>query len=138
MSSSDPLEGGCLCGALRYRCNAPPTDVGYCHCRLCQRSSGAPVLVWASIPVDHFSYETGDPAIYRSSSTGQREFCATCGTQIAFRGQGRPAEVDINVGSLDDPSSVKPRRHIWTASRIPWFKTADDLPCSEHGEPESG
>ncbi|WP_119460186.1 GFA family protein [Rhodospirillaceae bacterium SYSU D60014] len=43
-----PPDGGCLCGAIRYRVSTPPLQAGYCHCRLCQRSTGAPVLSWAS------------------------------------------------------------------------------------------
>lgn len=120
--------GGCLCGSLRYGISAAALDSGYCHCRLCQRSTGAPVLAWASFPAGAFAYLKGAPATYRSSATGSREFCATCGTQIAFRGDTTPERVEVNLGSLDSPASVEPRQHIYTASRIPWFDTADRLP----------
>jgi hypothetical protein len=119
--------GGCLCGALRYGAQVEPVDVGYCHCRLCQRSSGAPVLAWASFPVDSFAYTDGSPASYRSSSRASREFCASCGTQILFREDGR-ARVDLSVASLDQPEAVSPRYHIWTASQLAWFDTVDALP----------
>jgi hypothetical protein len=122
------IEGGCLCGALRYRSDASPVDTGYCHCTLCRRSTGAPTLVWASVPVEHFSYTEGTPAIYASSSHGQREFCATCGTQIAYRDAEPAQTVDLSVGSLDDPASVPPQCHIWDSDRLPWFETADTLP----------
>ncbi len=128
------LEGGCLCGALRYRCAVAPVDTGYCHCRLCQLSTGAPALAWASVPVEHFAYTKGRPALYASSSHGRREFCNICGTQIAFREQTDATLVDVNVGSLDEPAAAPPRRHVWTSSRIPWFETADALPRHEGGE----
>ena len=48
-------EGGCLCGALRYRLDAAPLDIGYCHCSMCRRSTGAPVLAWACIPAAAFA-----------------------------------------------------------------------------------
>lgn len=137
MQGNARLEGGCLCGALRYRSDAAPIDTGYCHCELCRRSTGAPTLVWASVPVARFSYTKGKPTIYPSSKRGQREFCATCGTQIAFREAGAAETVDINVGSLDDPASFPPQRHIWDASRLPWFETADALPRHARGETES-
>jgi hypothetical protein len=127
MASERAYPGGCLCGRLRYAARGEPVDAAYCHCRLCQRSSGAPVLAWASFAVEAFQYLEGRPAVFRSSPKGQREFCGTCGTQIAFRGAGA-STVDLNVASLDDPAALAPQYHIWTASRIPWFDTADALP----------
>jgi len=128
MSAAQVYEGGCLCGALRYSSSAAPSDTGYCHCRLCQRSTGAPVLAWASFPVEAFRYTRGEPARYASSSHGHREFCATCGTQIAYRESKGASSVDVNVGSLDDPAAAPPRCHIYCASRIPWLDTRDALP----------
>ncbi len=122
------LEGGCLCGAVRYRIAAAPDSVAYCHCRLCQRSSGAPVLAWASVAVAGFAFTAGEPATYRSSEIGLRQFCRLCGTQLLFRHVRSARTVDINVGSLDDPARLVPQYHIWTASRLPWFDTVDALP----------
>ena len=85
------------------------------------------MLAWAAFPTAAFAYTTGSPAAYRSSSRATREFCGACGTQIAFRGDGA-TRVDLNIGSLDDPSSIAPEYHIWTESRIPWFETQDELP----------
>ena len=129
------FAGGCLCGKLRFAARARPVWSGYCHCRMCQRSTGAPVLAWASVPAESFSYLEGSPSIYRSSASGQREFCGTCGAQIAFR-EGNAPTVEINLGSLDEPGSVEPRVHIYTDSRIPWFDTADDLPRFPDGGPD--
>jgi hypothetical protein len=128
-------EGGCLCGALRYRVSADPVDTGYCHCSLCRRSTGAPVLAFASFPVDSFTYVDAEPAIYNSSGRGHREFCSTCGTQICYRDSGAAVTVDVNVGSLDDPQAHPPRCHIHASDRILWFDSADDLPRHEHADP---
>jgi hypothetical protein len=125
--SSREFCGGCLCERLRYAARALPIDVGYCHCRVCQRSSGAPVLAWASFPTDSFGYTQGSPASYRSSPRATREFCANCGTQIVFREDGH-SRVHLNVASLDRPDALSPQYHIWTESRIPWFDTVDSLP----------
>jgi hypothetical protein len=127
MTRTRVSEGGCLCGAVRYEA-ADPIDAGYCHCRLCQRSSGAPVLAWAAFPTPSFSYTKGEPATYESSAVGRRDFCARCGTQIAFRDTRSPNRIDVNIGSLDDPAAIQPEYHIWTGSRIPWLEIADDLP----------
>ncbi|MFN3261917.1 MAG: GFA family protein [Pikeienuella sp.] len=119
--------GGCLCGALRFEATGEPIDIGWCHCRICQRSSGAPAQVWALYPSEAFRWIKGEPAIYASSAEGRREFCATCGSQVAFR---IGAYASPNVGCFDEPDSLKPRRHIWTESRITWFETPDGLPRS--------
>ena len=129
-------RGGCLCGAIRFASEADPVATGYCHCRLCQRSTGAPVLAWGSFPVASFAYVAGAPAVYRSSDHGQREFCARCGTQIAYRESVDAKSVDVNLASLDRPERVAPRCHLWTRSRIPWFETADALPRFEAAAPE--
>ena len=134
--STDSFEGGCLCGALRYAASGAPIDVGYCHCRTCQRSSGAPTLAWASFRSDALAYTRGSPASYRSSPRAVREFCAQCGTQIVFR-EDESSTVDLNIGSLDRPAALTPQYHIWTASRIPWFDTADALPRYPDAGPDS-
>lgn len=122
------IEGGCLCGALRYRATAEAIETGYCHCRMCQRSSGAPVLAYASFPVASFAYLKGAPKRYQSSTHGHREFCGACGAQIAFRETHNARTVDVNVGTLDDCCDVQPTVHIYCESRVAWFDTDDDLP----------
>ena len=136
MTTTRLLPGGCLCGALRYRVNAPLADVAYCHCRVCQRSAGAPVLVWGTVPATGFGYDQGAPAIYRSSEHAEREFCARCGTQIAFRRLDGLGYVDFTLASLDDPEALAPTYHIWCMSRLAWFETADALPRYDDGGPD--
>ena len=119
--------GSCLCGALRFQATEDPVDTGYCHCRMCQRLSGAAALPWASFRTQDFSYTEGEPRVYRSSQHGQRRIRAACGSQIAFRSL-REDTVEINVGTLLYPDAVVPLYHIWCESRISWFDTDDDLP----------
>ncbi len=133
MSVSTSLEGGCHCGAVRYRVTAAALEAGYCHCRDCQLTSGAPLLAWASYPADAFAYTAGAPASYSSSARGTREFCATCSCQVLFRDAEEPLLVHLNTASLDDPGQVPPSHHIYTRSRISWFETADDLPRHQAG-----
>jgi len=136
MTEEKVFIGGCFCGRLRYEAR-DPIDAGYCHCRLCQRSSGAPVLAWASFPTASFSFVKGEPESYRSSPAGLREFCASCGTQIAFRDTTSQTRIDVNIASLDDPASIEPEYHIWVGSRVPWFHIADDLPRYADAGPDS-
>ncbi len=131
------LEGGCLCGALRYRLQLPAIDAAYCHCRLCQRSSGAPVLAYVSVPSGVFAYTRGEPTVFRSSSHSQREFCNVCATQLVFRKIEGATVVDVTIPSLDDPERATPEFHIWRSSRLDWFDTTDTLPRYDRQEPEA-
>jgi hypothetical protein len=131
-----PLEGGCLCGAVRYRIDAWPRSAGYCHCRLCQRSTGAPVVAWLTMASDGFAWTRGTPTLYRSSAKGERLFCQACGSQMVFREPALPTLLDVTLASLDDPLAVRPDHHIWTASRIGWFDIADDLPRHPESDPD--
>lgn len=123
-----PIGGGCLCRALRFNLGTAPIRSGYCHCRFCQLNSGAPVVAWVEVAIESFAYAAGTPVVYRSSSWGQREFCAACGSYLLYREQHAPTTVSINTASLDDPSLFPPTHHIFASRRIPWFDTADELP----------
>ena len=131
MASEKILEGGCDCGGLRYRLTGTPYDSGYCHCRICQRTSGAPVQAFARYHAADFTYTKGRPKIYLSSEWGQREYCPDCGSQLLYRGREAPHDVAINTPTLDDPNSTPPRQHVWHGSRILWYEIGDKLPRSD-------
>lgn len=120
------LEGGCLCGAIRYAIDGPVLTSDWCHCRLCQRSAGAPAVAWFTVPTSAFHYTKGEPRTYASTERGRRQFCGSCGTQLVFF--DGDAERDITVASLDDPARVPPQHHIWTMSQLPFVKLEDGLP----------
>jgi hypothetical protein len=133
-------EGGCLCGAVRYRLEGPPLRADYCHCRVCQRAAGAPVVAWGTWPADRFAWSRGEPKSYASSARGERWFCPGCGTPLAFVDRGDPTLVDVTLASLDEPAAFPPECHAWTTSRVPWLELADGLPRHDGGRPkdESG
>jgi hypothetical protein len=129
-------EGGCLCGKTRFRVSAPALDSGYCHCRMCQRNSGAPVVAWAAFPAASFSWTAGAPASYASSLHGTRSFCARCGSFLVFASTKSPAEVSVNTASFDSPDAFPPRKHIFVESKISWLQIEDRLPRLQgHGDP---
>jgi len=127
---ADDLEGGCLCGAIRYRIGGAvhPNSVAYCHCTRCRRSSGAPVVAWATFPTAAVWITGIAPASYASSPKALRQFCPQCGTQLFFAYTEGEPELDVAMGTLDDPGRLRPDYHIWTADRLPWFDTTDPLP----------
>jgi len=122
------LEGGCLCGAVRYRLTAALVATLYCHCRMYQRAHGAPAIAWLAVPFAAFKLTEGTPTAYRSSDHAFRHFCGRCGTPLLCHEADNPKYMDVSIASLDTPEAVPPSSHIWTDSRVPWFDTADDLP----------
>jgi len=129
------ISGGCLCGKLRYQSVSPCTEKGYCHCSICRKSTSAPVVAFASFPIDGFSYTKGQPAVYKSSNKGQREFCSNCGTQIAHRETHEADAVDVNSGTLDDITLFSPDFHIHTEEQVSWLNINDKLPRYTKGYP---
>jgi hypothetical protein len=121
-------DGGCLCGKVRFRVTAEPLDCGYCHCRMCQRNSGAPTVAWATFPTGSFAWIAGVPATYPSSAHATRSFCPTCGSYLRFSSAESPQEISLNTASFDTPEAFPPRKHIFVESRIAWFHTRDELP----------
>ena len=101
------MEGGCYCGALRYRAEGKPVMKGQCHCRECQYISGGGANFFMLMPLEGFSYTKGAPSQFKRSDiegARTRDFCATCGTHISTRLPDRPLIV-IKVGTLDDPAA---------------------------------
>lgn len=129
--------GGYFCGALRYRVRGPPIDVGYCHCRMCQRAMAAPAVPWGTWPTAGFAWLSGKPRTLSSSARGRRRFCPDCGTHLVFESLDQPGRVDVAIVTLDRPEALRPQYHSWTGSRIAWFDTTDPLPRFLDGGPDT-
>ncbi len=121
-------EGGCLCGAVRYRCSGKPLWVAHCHCNSCRRACGSVVMTWAGYASESFEITRGSPKRHDSSMGAWRHFCGDCGTPITYESVRYPDEVHITVGSLDHPEDMPPQGHVFTEEQIPWFHIADELP----------
>jgi hypothetical protein len=125
-------EGGCSCGAVRYRLASEPLIVHCCHCLNCQRQTGSAFVVNALIESDRLELLAGDPVPVdapRDDGSNQRIYrCQTC--QIAvFSEYGGPAIRFVRGGTLDDPSSVTPDVHIYTRSKVPWIALPESVPA---------
>ncbi len=137
MSTTGALTGGCLCGRLRYRVTSPPIRVTHCHCSMCRKASGAPVVTWINLPKDGFAVTQGELSSYQSSPGCQRGFCPNCGGQITFLWDGWPDQVDVTLGSLDKPNALPADNHIWTDSRISWLRLDEHLPGHPGNNPDA-
>jgi hypothetical protein len=121
-------EGGCLCGAIRYRVAADPVALTLCHCRSCRLAAGAPSLAWAVFPAGDFAFINGEPKRFRSSPSVARSFCGTCGTSLGWQHDARPETMDVTTATLDHPDAFAPTCEIWIEHAIAWETLDPALP----------
>ena len=120
-----PLEGGCDCRFVRYRLQTRPLFVHCCHCRWCQRESGASYALNAMIEADRVTNLGGEPQIVDTpSESGKGQLIARCprcwvAVWSNYAGAG-PVVKFVRVGTLDNPDALPPDIHIFTASKQPW------------------
>ena len=118
-------EGGCLCGAVRYRVTNAPFRTGVCHCRFCQRRTGSAFGVGVYFRKTDFELTRGSLKSYeyRSDESGRwlrMEFCANCGTTVTWTLELFPDGRGVAGGSFDDPGWLKIERHVWVRSKHHW------------------
>jgi hypothetical protein len=117
-----PFTGGCMCGAIRYECAAAPIVMVNCHCRDCQRATGAAFAAGMLVPRDAVTI-VGDVKYYDvigdSGGLVGRGFCPNCGAWVLSK-PPMPEFLGITAGSLDDPSEFQPTMDLYTDSAQPW------------------
>ncbi len=133
---STSLNGGCLCGAVRYRATVDNLEAYYCHCRMCQLAFGNTRATFFNLPKEDVAWLAEAPSYFHSSKFAKRGFCGHCGTPLSFEYLDSK-RMDLSVGSLDDPGAMKPTSHFASESRIPSFHAPDGLPEQRLDEYES-
>lgn len=129
-----PLDGGCDCRAVRYRLESAPLIVHCCHCRWCQRETGAAFALNAMIEADRVELLSGEPELVMTpseSGRGQKIWrCPTCRIAVwsNYGGAGEAVRF-VRVGSLDEPDRLPPDIHIFTASKQPWVVLPEGTPA---------
>jgi hypothetical protein len=131
---SVPREGGCSCGAVRYRLASDPLFVHCCHCLNCQRQTGSAFVINLLIEADRVELVSGAPQpidVPRDDGSKQRIYrCPTCQVAV-FSEYGRPEIKFVRGGTLDQPSGVAPDVHIFTRSKLPWVTLPDSVSAFE-------
>jgi hypothetical protein len=123
-------QGGCLCGAVRYRVAGPLRPVIACHCSQCRRATGHYMAATAAAHA-HISIEGADNLTwFDSSPTARRGFCRLCGSNLFWEGKDLPY-ISITAGSLDSPTGLKLDRHIYVADKGDYYEIADGAPQSQ-------
>ena len=112
--SSTVAEGGCFCGAIRYRASGKPANTMLCHCRSCRRVAAAPVVGWITFPAAQFELLRGLTYHHRDD--------------VGF--------IDITTCSLDDPDLFPPTHHSWLSDDLSWIRFGDGLPTFRESRPK--
>ena len=129
-----PVEGGCDCRAVRYRMTTKPMIVHCCHCRWCQRETGASFALNAMIEADRVHMLQGEVEVINTptnSGKGQKiARCTTCKIAVwsNYAGAGDAVRF-VRVGTLDEPDRLPPDIHIFTSSKQPWVVLAPGAPA---------
>jgi hypothetical protein len=124
-SADSPLHGSCACGAVSFQVTAPFTDAGYCHCKRCQRRTGALWSLNAIVPVEHFELLSGEEHVraWAPPDGIPKAFCAECGGHLYSDGGDTRG---VRIGALDGDPGIRPQWHQWTDSAPDWDAIPDD------------
>src|SRR5262245_25938564 len=135
MSEIRNLDGGCFCGAVRYRLTSEPMFVNCCHCRDCQRQTGSAFVINALIEADRVEWVSGAPEAAPVPTDSGRPHdvfrCPKCRTAVWSDYGRRGVMLFVRVGTLDDPAALPPDAHIFTRSKLPWVTLPAGVPAFE-------
>ncbi len=128
---SEACEGGCQCGAVRYRIRGEPLALGVCHCTECQRQSGSAFGMSLVVRKEDFELASGELRDFTRTSDSGRPvrcaFCPTCGTRIFHEPRYLEGVLNVKPGTLDDTSGLAPTLQIWTSRKQGWVVLREDV-----------
>ncbi len=127
-------EGGCLCGAVRFKADGEPLNVRICHCRNCQKAMGSPFYARALFPQRALTVD-GETARFGTSARLDRVFCPRCGTRMfSWRTDGSVTGVALAV--FDDRNAFQPTEHMWVSEKMDWVRIDDGLKQYQQSVPQ--
>jgi hypothetical protein len=127
-SPRSPLQGGCLCGAVRYEITTPFVSAGYCHCTHCQRRTGTGSSVTGRVPQAGFRLLQGEQQLrsYQPPEGRPKLFCGECGSALFSGAPLSDAEVAVRLGTLDDDPAIRPQYRMFVESAVDWEPLPED------------
>lgn len=138
---SETIEGGCLCGKVRFKISAEPVLSGRCYCTACQKLTGGGCAENIAYPEEAYTVE-GDLADYGwtadSGGTVTTSFCGTCGSPLFAKSTSMPGLKMLRAGALDNPASYQPQMAVFAKSRHWWAANDERLPSFEEMPPIAG
>ena len=131
------INGGCLCGKVRYEISGRLFDASHCHCSQCRRQHGAVYATYADFDPDDFRWVSGEELlkIYEPTPEGGWCFCSECGSSLAGTEHGKV--FSITLGTVEGDPGIEPESHIFTGSKAQWHQIDDALPQFEEWPPDS-
>lgn len=123
--ASDIHKASCLCGNIEIIANGAPNYTEYCHCTMCQKSSGSSFMVWVIFDKENVAVTKGEIKKYQSSPSLARGFCSDCGSNVSIHTEKC---FDLPIGALEKPSDIKIDHHIWTTRALKHVDLNDGLP----------
>ena len=134
------FDGGCLCGAVRYRIERKHLNAMHCYCGMCRKAHGTAFSTHFMTRPDQLEWLAGRSLLteYESSPGAVRAFCPRCGTHLLVHGQSGDGNYAIPAGTLDDDPPLTLVGHMFTGDRVGWFRLTDDLPQYEGWPPGFG
>lgn len=129
MNRAKTVQGGCLCGAVRFEMDLPSKWCAHCHCSMCRRAHGAGYVTWVGFESDHFILKTGDHHLqwYESSPGARRGFCRTCGSTMLFESDRWKGETHVALGCIDDRIDREPQAHAFYDAHVDWMAIDEAL-----------
>lgn len=132
------LTGKCLCGGVSYATSGKPLVTYYCHCNDCKKSTGSAFHVGFVVKQSDINIKANDLREYtKTADSGNqmtRRFCGDCGSPLFTIDSGKPENLVIKAGSLDDPSLVSPSAELWTCHKVAWANISNDVQSLEKGK----
>lgn len=124
------LSGSCLCRGVQYEIHGPLSDVYHCHCSMCRKLHAAAFRTCGKISAADWRTRCGEDLIrfFESSPGEHKAFCSVCGSSLFTRFDDRPQVYGFPLGTLDSDPGVRPAKHVFVASKAPWFEITDALP----------
>ena len=138
MSDQDTVQGGCLCGAVRFEIELPSKWCAHCHCTMCRRAHGAGFVTWVGVEQSQFRMLAGEDELtwYHSSPPARRGFCRQCGSTLFFQSTRWPTEMHVVLANVDGPIDRAPTAHVYYDSHADWIVVNDGL--DRHDETSRG
>jgi hypothetical protein len=132
MTHAKQREAACACGQLKIKVSGDPQMVSSCHCRACQRRTGAPFGVQAFFPLDRVVSIDGERKTWSrtadSGTTVNHHFCPSCGTTLYWDRANLPGMLTVAVGTFADPQFPMPARTVWTETKHDWLSFPAAMP----------
>ncbi|MDB5692923.1 MAG: glutathione-dependent formaldehyde-activating [Alphaproteobacteria bacterium] len=129
------MTGGCQCRRIRYTASVESDDAYLCHCRMCQRATGGVSIAFKNVKKADVAWEA-EPDWYVSSPIARRPYCRDCGTSLGFA-YPESENMDLTIGSFDDPSRFVPMRHFGAESMHRAWLDTEGLPEDRSDEYKS-